>query len=524
MHKVKTYQGYYRLMLILIVISTVTRGFLAAFLELGNDEVYYWTYALYPDLSHFDHPPMVGWVIQLFTLDLLFDSEFFLRLGPVMIGALNTLLIFLIGRSIRDARTGWYAALLYTSSIYSFIIAGTFILPDTPQLFYWLISLYFLIEAFRKRETGSYRKTQILFAGMAIGLAMLSKYTSVFLWAGALLYILIYDRKWFRTPHLYVSMAISAVFFLPVIIWNVQTDFISFTFHGERVGFFGSGINFNTFITELSGQFFYNNPVNFVLTVFALIAFFRKKVPVAPSVGRLVVLISLPLIGLFLFFSLFRQTLPHWTGPAHTSLIFLVAAWLSARQGKLPAPRKVPVPLAAAISLLAVVLILGVGQIKGGWLFYDKSPNPRELGRNDVSLDMYGWEQIGEEFKKIKERDVRDYWMTENSFVLSYRWFPAANLDYYAAQPAGTKVLCIGPLDRIHKYAWINRARGGFERGMNAWFITTSRDYADVSMFSEYFHKMEPSDTIRIYRGGKHVENAFVYRMYVLKKIPQPPF
>ena len=27
--------------------------------ELGNDEVYYYTYALQPDWNHFDHPPMV---------------------------------------------------------------------------------------------------------------------------------------------------------------------------------------------------------------------------------------------------------------------------------------------------------------------------------------------------------------------------------------------------------------------------------------------------------------------------------
>ncbi|HSG68384.1 MAG TPA: hypothetical protein VK994_06745, partial [Bacteroidales bacterium] len=63
-----------RALIILILLSLIVRGFLAAFLEFGNDEVYYWTYALYPDLSHFDHPPMVGFLIQLSTLDLLFDS------------------------------------------------------------------------------------------------------------------------------------------------------------------------------------------------------------------------------------------------------------------------------------------------------------------------------------------------------------------------------------------------------------------------------------------------------------------
>ena len=91
-------------MLILVLLSLIIRVFLAAFLEFGNDEVYYWTYALYPDLSHFDHPPMVGFLIQLSTLNLLLDSEFFIRLGAVLLGTFNIWLVYLIGKAIRDDR------------------------------------------------------------------------------------------------------------------------------------------------------------------------------------------------------------------------------------------------------------------------------------------------------------------------------------------------------------------------------------------------------------------------------------
>ena len=76
-------------MLILVLLSLVVRAFLAGFLEFGNDEVYYWTYALFPDVSHFDHPPMVGMLIQLTTLNLAFDSELMIRLGAVLLGTLK---------------------------------------------------------------------------------------------------------------------------------------------------------------------------------------------------------------------------------------------------------------------------------------------------------------------------------------------------------------------------------------------------------------------------------------------------
>lgn len=59
----------------LLVISAVLRALLAGWIELGTDEAYYWTFAKYPDWSHFDHPGMVGWVIQLFTLNLWFDNQ-----------------------------------------------------------------------------------------------------------------------------------------------------------------------------------------------------------------------------------------------------------------------------------------------------------------------------------------------------------------------------------------------------------------------------------------------------------------
>ena len=90
-----------RAILVLLLCSFVLRAFVAGFIELGNDEVYYWTYAKFPDWSHFDHPPMVGLLIQLFTINLHFDSEFFLRLGSVVLGTASTWLIFLIGKRIK---------------------------------------------------------------------------------------------------------------------------------------------------------------------------------------------------------------------------------------------------------------------------------------------------------------------------------------------------------------------------------------------------------------------------------------
>ena len=94
----------------LIVIATCIRLFLASQLELANDEVYYWTYARYPDLSHFDHPPMVGFLAQLSSFNLFFKDDFFLRLGSILLSAGSTWIIFLIGKKIKNEVAGLYAA------------------------------------------------------------------------------------------------------------------------------------------------------------------------------------------------------------------------------------------------------------------------------------------------------------------------------------------------------------------------------------------------------------------------------
>ena len=149
---------------ILLAVSALIRLLLAGWLELGNDEVYYWTYAKFPDWSHFDHPGMVGWVIQLFSLNLLCDSEFFLRLPAVVFMTLNTWMVYRIGKELHDEALGLRAALLYTASIYAFVITGIFILPDAPQNLFWLLGFWGFVRYLRKGSNKA-----LILAGLTVG-------------------------------------------------------------------------------------------------------------------------------------------------------------------------------------------------------------------------------------------------------------------------------------------------------------------------------------------------------------------
>lgn len=498
--------------IILLVVSAAVRALLAGWIELGTDEAYYWTFAKYPDWSHFDHPGMVGWVIQLFTLNLLFDSEFFLRLASVVFMTINTYIIYLIGRELKDETVGLWSALLYTASVYSFVITGIFILPDTPLSLFWLLALLMMIRYLKQRQD-----KHLLMAGLFIGLSILSKYTGVFLWMGFMLYILCFDRKQFRNPRLYLSLLITAVCCLPILIWNIQNDFISFRFHEERVSLFGAFTPTN-FVNELIGEVLYNNPVNFIVVLLTVVAAFRRKLPADIKCQRLILLAALPMIGLFLLFSLTRRTLPHWSGPAYVTLIPLCALWLSTIEAQ-RAKRIVT----ATLCILTLTLVLGVAEIKTGFFPLGQHSEATTLGSGDISLDLYGWRQAGEKFAEIHAREVAQGTMLPDDPIIGHRWFPMANLHYYAARPLGLKMLGYGPTENIHKYLWINEKEGGFEKGRNYWYLADSHYFLDPVEIYRYtnFLEIKLIDTIPIERNGKIDRNFFVYECRSLVYIPQ---
>src|ERR1700688_1453950 len=151
------------------------RMLVACSLELGNDEVYYQTYAQHLQWNYFDHPPMVALLIRLSTFNLLFQHEIFIRLGSMLGAAAGTILIFKIGTLVKNMQTGWIAAILYNTSFYTSVIAGTFILPYSPQVICWLLSMYFMIRILELKTKDQHQFILFVLLGISIGISIMSK-------------------------------------------------------------------------------------------------------------------------------------------------------------------------------------------------------------------------------------------------------------------------------------------------------------------------------------------------------------
>ncbi len=503
----------YRKQLIgLIIVSSLVRMVVAANTELSNDEVYYWTYALHLQWNYFDHPPLVALLIRFFTGNLAVQHEFFIRLGSIVCAAINTWQIFQLGSRVKDEQTGWLAACLLTASVYAGILAGMMILPDAPQMVFWLWALLLLVDIFKSNGSRNSRNRRLVLLGIVTGLCIMSKVHGVFIWGGAILYILLFNRSLLRNPFLYIAMLLTGLIIMPIYWWNVDNDFVTLNYHGGRVGFF-SHLQWDTFFRQVIGEVLYNNPVNVVLIILAIIAMRRSKLLQEVAQQRLLLTISLPLIAVVWFMSLFKDTLPHWTGPAYTTLIPLAAAYLARQLQGRQSTRLMPPVVKAAIALPVLLLVLLMVGIR--WLPVKMgSKDEQHLGKGDLLLDMSGWKQFGHDFNELYKQDIAKGTMKEGVLIMTDYWFPAAHLDYYVAHGRGINLMAVGPYGNIHHYAWLNRYRPALVPGQDAYYIAVS-NYFDPPPLSivNAFREIGPPVVMDQIRQGTIVRHFFVYRL-----------
>ena len=503
----------------LIGIAIIVKVALSFLLELGNDEVYYYTYAVQPDWNHFDHPPMVGWMIQLSTLNLNWVSTLSMRLGSILAAAISTWIVFRIGALIHNERAGWIAALLYTCSIYTSIIAGLFIMPDSPQLLFFTGSIYLMTKWVVKPHL--FTKLNWLVLGLLIGLATLSKVHGLYLWIGFGGFLLFHQLKTLKQPFLYIAVVITLLALIPILYWNIAYDFITYKFHSKRV--LHSGIQVASFFQQIAGEFFYQNPLVYISCLIPLLQFKKLKaifqvqstsIQKSTSLVSLLLWLSLPLIALFWSISLFNPTLPHWTGPGFIALFLLAGVYWSETSKKL-----IPNLIQWALGFF-VVLVIGFIGLVHVFPIQLGSKSPDNLGEYNPINDVTGWNQFSAEFKTLVQQDTSGGMQAKAPIIVS-KWFPAGHILFYTARSTQKQVIAIGALEDVHKFAWLNQDQPNLQIGQDAYFIQPSNlPFDPTQSILPYFEKMGKTDTIQIKQRGLLLRNFYVYRFKNCQKIP----
>jgi len=97
--------------------------------------------------------------------------------------------------------------------------------PDVPLILFWTLSIWALYCAIFE---GSNRHW--IYAGVLMGLALNSKFPALGIAIGLIIFLIFSGRhrKLLSSPWPYLSILIMAVMMIPVLIWNVQNDFVTF--------------------------------------------------------------------------------------------------------------------------------------------------------------------------------------------------------------------------------------------------------------------------------------------------------
>jgi 4-amino-4-deoxy-L-arabinose transferase-like glycosyltransferase len=209
--------------LIIWLAALAVKTVLAIWLPFSNDESYYWVWGHHPQLSYFDHPPMVGWLFWLGSWLEAFGNA--ARLPGVWLGHATLLIWNAILKPFLSARqlTLWLGFVLFSP----FLGVGSLIVtPDVPLLFFWSLSLLIFLTLLEKPTAGLYAAF-----GASLGLGFCSKYMIVLFVPTAIAWIL-WSRKWREVKWAYVPLTIvtGLVFCAPVIYWNWQNEWASFAF------------------------------------------------------------------------------------------------------------------------------------------------------------------------------------------------------------------------------------------------------------------------------------------------------
>lgn len=250
--------------LVLILVTFVLRLFIAAYTGLGIGEAYYFRGAVHLQWSYFDQPPLFFWLSGL-SIKLFGLTNLGLRFPAVLLFAGTSWLLFLITKKLFNAKSGFWAVVVMNMSALFTVAIACWFQPDAPLMFFWLASAYFIVQLMFGREGADLktvrnsRNTWFLWimTGVCLGLATLSKYHVLFIFAGVFMFIGTNrnQRHWLWHPGPYLAVLITIIFAFPVLWWNYNNNWASFVFQGSRAG---TGkkfeLHFEWFFRSIGGQ------------------------------------------------------------------------------------------------------------------------------------------------------------------------------------------------------------------------------------------------------------------------------
>jgi len=464
----------------LIAVTTIGRMIAASLVDLGTDEAYYWTWSKHIDLSYFDHPPMVAYLIRCSTF-FFGDGTVAVRLPAILLSAGFLFLVYKLSiRLYGLQQIGWLAALFCVLSPMTFVL-GFLILPDAPLLFFSALTMYLFLGYMEGR-----REVWWL-GGIMLGCALLSKYNGILLCVSVAAFLAFgsrNDRQCFLDWRMAGTGIIALLVFAPVILWNIQHQWASFAFqlnHG-----FGSSrsVWWMLILGPLLAQAGYVSPVLWVGSI--RVGINAVKGMLKDHRTRFIATFGGVPILFFILAGLKSPGLPHWTALGYAVLLVALAALCSMNRRTEKAMLWGGV-FFGALPLLLLSVHASLGLIA---LPYQASFGGKEFRVRDQMDVVHGWNEWSEAVRALTLPGGRADGVAA---VVTHHWIVGGKAAY-ALKNTGMPVV-VWSSGRTTQFDFWSRPEEYI--GKDLLFVTTSQmDKAGAYWRAEAFYRADGFEQI----------------------------
>lgn len=325
------------------------------------DEAQYWVYGEEMALGYYSKPPLVAWLIRAAT-DAFGMTLFALRLFAPVAHLLIGWLIFLAGRRLWDARTGFWSAALYSAAP-GVTVSSMLMTTDPPMMAGWALALWSLVRAIeaepakkgrRKPAPAPFRPGWWALAGLGVGLGMMAKYTAIAFPLSALGYAL-FSREGERDRRGALILVGAALLVLsPNLIWNAQNGFATVAHLGENAEIQGRLAHPGKLAEFLGAQLGVIGPAAFLAILAALPAVAFDATLRGDWRMRLLAWLTAPLLIAMCVQAFLSEANPNWAAPAYVAGSILAARWLLSRSWIRALQAQLAIGAAAFVALLGL--------------------------------------------------------------------------------------------------------------------------------------------------------------------------
>ena len=420
------------LALILIASLLALRLLLVLFspLELYADEAQYWRWSDQLAWGYYSKPPMIAWLIGIFT-SVLGDSVWAIRIAAPCLHAITACVLYLLA-----CRMFSPIAALFTLLIYVFmpgvVLSSSIISTDGVLFPFWALTLYLY---WRLREQ-VLNWSGVAGLGLVLGLGFLAKYAMIYSLIGIGLTMLLDrpSRQAVISKKGALMLGTAFLVILPHIIWNALNGFetVSHTVDNANLG--GPLLNPEHFPEFLADQMAVFGPVPFIFLLAAL--FIRrpdndldelmKEGTSVRARERWLACFILPVLIIIAVQAVLSRAHANWAATAYPAASLLVGSFMARHAAWRPV---FWAGLGLQIVLMVMMAVLALGP-----------PNfSAALGRDNDFKRVRGWQDISEQLMAEVDRlkptilltDEREVWHGLDYYTRDQRQVPLLLWRYH---------------------------------------------------------------------------------------------